>query len=175
MNRRVVLLAPLVVATAAGGGFWEMLKGLRSGTFNPRGVPSMLIGKPSPVFSLPGLNNHDLATGKPLLVNFFASWCVPCVEEHPVLMDLRQQGTPVWGIAYKDKPAATDQFIAQHGDPYQRLARDETGRASIEWGTTGVPESFLVDGEGIVRWHLAQPLSPETVDRELMPLWRKVS
>jgi cytochrome c biogenesis protein CcmG/thiol:disulfide interchange protein DsbE len=128
-----------------------------------------------PKFTLPGLTDNDLVTGKPLLVNFFASWCVPCVEEHPVLMDMKTQGTPIWGIAYKDKPAATDLFIDQHGDPYQRLARDETGRAAIEWGTTGVPESFLIDGQGIVRWHIALPLTPETVDRELMPLWRKVA
>jgi cytochrome c biogenesis protein CcmG/thiol:disulfide interchange protein DsbE len=175
MNRRILLLAPFGVALAAGGGFWEMLQGLRTGKFNPRGVPSMLIGKRVPAFDLPGFSDRDLVTGKPLLVNFFASWCVPCVEEHPVLMDLKQQGTPVWGIAYKDKPAATDALLAQRGDPYFRLARDEAGRAAIDWGITGVPESFLIDGQGIVRWHIALPLTPETVDQELMPLWRKVA
>jgi cytochrome c biogenesis protein CcmG/thiol:disulfide interchange protein DsbE len=175
MNRRVLLLAPLGVAVLAGGAFYEMLSGMKRGTFNPRGVPSPLIGKHVPSFTLPGFSDTDLVTGKPLLVNFFASWCVPCVEEHPVLMDLRQQGIPLWGIAYKDKPAATDTFIGRHGDPYFRMARDESGRVAIDWGTTGVPETFLIDGLGVIRWHIALPLTPDTVDRELMPLWRKVA
>ena len=94
----------------------------------------MLIGKPLPGFSLPGqppgqgFSSADvIAAGRPALVNFFASWCIPCVQEAPVLMTLKQQGTPIWGIAYKDKTDATRRVPAQNGDPYTRIARDEPG------------------------------------------------
>ena len=173
MNRRVLLLAPFAAVAAAGGGFLVMLKRETEGKFDPRGVPSMLIDKPVPAFDLaPGFASIDLR-GRPILVNFFASWCVPCVEEAPVLMDLRRQGVVLYGIAYKDKPAATAAFLARHGNPYAKLARDEPGRVAIDWGVTGVPETYLVDPGGIVRWRSVGPLTREAITVELQPLLRR--
>lgn len=175
MNRRLLLLAPFGVTVVAGAGFLAMLKREQDGTFDPRGVPSMLINKKVPPFSLPGdpgFASTDL-TGRPILVNFFASWCVPCVEEAPVLMDLKRAGVPLYGIAYKDKPAATAAFLAERGNPYARIARDEPGRVAIDWGVTGVPETYLIDPQGFVRWRYVGPLNAYAVDAQLQPMLRK--
>ena len=80
---------------------------------------------------------------------------------------------PIWGIAYKDRPDATDAFLARHGNPYVRLARDQPGRVAIDWGVTGVPETYLIDAEAIVRWRFAGPLAPDIVEHEVQPLLRK--
>ncbi len=174
MNRRLLLLAPLGIAAAGGAGFWAMLNGLRDGSFDPRGVPSMLVGRPLPEFVLPGFSSADIrAAGQPVLVNFFASWCVPCIAEAPVLMQLRRRDTAIWGIAYKDKPEATTAFLARNGNPYARMAVDAPGRVAIDFGVYGVPESYLVDRDGIVRWRWAGPLSEELVAGQLDPLLKR--
>jgi cytochrome c biogenesis protein CcmG/thiol:disulfide interchange protein DsbE len=165
MNRRLLLAAPLAAAGLAGIGFWSMLSGMRDGKFDPRGVPSMLIDKPLPDFTLPGFSSTDIrAAGRPVVINFFASWCVPCVEEAPTLLALARAGVALWGIAYKDKPAATDSFLARHGNPFARLARDEPGTVAIDWGVTGVPETYLIDRAGIVRWRFSGPLPAAAAD-----------
>ncbi len=159
MNRRILLAAPLGIAAIGGIAFWRMLSGMENGTFDPRGVPSMLIDKPMPDFSLQGFTAADVrAAGHPVVVNFFASWCAPCIDEAPTLMALKRGGVALWGIAYKDHPQATDSFLAHHGNPFARLARDEPGTVAIDWGVTGVPESYLVDKDGIVRWRFTGPL-----------------
>ena len=169
MNRRGLLLVPLAAAVAVGGGFFAMLRGLSRHTFDPREVPSPLVGKPVPPFKLDGLTDADLrGSTRPLLVNFFASWCAPCVEEAPVLMSLREAGTEIVGVAYKDKPADTDAFLARHGNPFARRTADQPGVVSIDWGVSGVPETFLVS-KGVVRWHFAGALTPEVVDGGLLP------
>jgi len=174
IRRRLLLLAPLGAAAAGGVGFWAMLGGLQDGTFDPRGVPSMLVGRPLPEFSLPGFSSADVrAAGRPVLINFFASWCVPCVAEAPMLLRLRQRDTAIWGIAYKDKPDASAAFLQRTGDPYARVARDEPGRVAIDFGVYGVPESYLVDRSGIVRWRWAGPLAEDVVAGQLEPLLRK--
>ena len=104
-----------------------------------------------------------LAEKKPVVINFFASWCVPCVEEAATLMALRQRGVPVWGIAYKDKDPQTALYLSRHGNPYARLAHDNEGRVAIDWGVTGVPETYLIDAQGIVRWRFVGPLPDEAV------------
>lgn len=179
LQRRLVLLGPLGLFVAGGGAFWALLQRMREGTYDPRGVPSMLIGKPLPTFSLPGqppsagFSAADVgAVGRPLLVNFFASWCVPCVEEAPTLMALKQQGVPIYGIAYKDKTDATASFLKQHGDPYARVARDDAGRTAIDFGLYGVPETYLIDKQGIVRWRWAGALSDDVTKQSLIPLLR---
>ncbi len=178
-RRRVLLLAPFGAAAACGVAFWAMLDGMQDGKFDPRGMPSALVGKKLPRFDLPGLAPHagfassDLAAPPgPVLVNFFASWCLPCVEEAPELMSLKQRGVPIWGIAYKDKPDATRGFLAQNGDAYARLATDQTGRVAIDFGVYGVPETYLVDKHGVVRWRWAGGISGRVVAQELNPLLR---
>jgi cytochrome c biogenesis protein CcmG/thiol:disulfide interchange protein DsbE len=182
LQRRALLLAPLGIAAVGGGAFWALLERMRAGTYDPHGVPSMLIGKPLPSFSLPGqqpnagFSSTDVtAGGRPAMVNFFASWCIPCVQEAPVLMTLKQQGLPLWGIAYKDKADATTEFLQQNGDPYLRIARDEPGRVAIDFGVYGVPESYLVDKAGIVRWRWAGGLSEDVVRDSLSPLLRSLA
>lgn len=177
IQRRLLLLAPLGAAAIGGTAFWTLLQRMSDGRYNPRGVPSVLIGKPLPGFTLPGqppgegFSSADvIATGRPTLINFFASWCIPCVQEAPVLMALKQQGTPIWGVAYKDKTAATAQFLKQNGDPYTRIARDEPGNVAIDFGLYGVPETYLVDRAGIVRWRWAGGLSEDVVRQSLAPL-----
>ena len=178
LGRRSLLLAPLATALAAGGAFAVMLQRMQQGEFDPREVSNPLLGKPVPDFALPPLDNGqgvaraNLAGGHPVLINFFASWCIPCRIEHPELMRLSQEGLALWGIAYKDKPDAARAFLARNGNPFARVAQDEPGRAAIEWGVTGVPETFLVDGAGIVRWRFPGPLTPEIVAGRLRPALR---
>lgn len=177
MNRRLLLLLPFGATVAAGAGFLGMLRREQAGKFDPRGVPSMLIGRKIPPFSLPGdpgFADADLA-GRPILVNFFASWCVPCIEEAPVLMALKQAGVPIYGIAYKDKPAATAAFLAERGNPYARIGRDDPGRVAIDWGVTGVPESYLIDRDGVARWRYVGPLPAEVASGELRQELRKLA
>ena len=181
-RRQVLLAAPLGAAAVAGAGFWAMLRGMQAGTFDPRGVPSPITGQPVPPFNLVaqppsaiGFGSADLGHGRPILLNFFASWCVPCAEEHPALVALAAAGMPIWAIAYKDSLDHAAAFIGQHGDPYQRIARDASGRTAIDFGLSGVPESFLIDGAGMVRWHWAGPLDDDTIERRLQPAWRAVA
>jgi cytochrome c biogenesis protein CcmG/thiol:disulfide interchange protein DsbE len=116
-----------------------------------------------------------LRAGRPILVNFFASWCVPCLIEAPTLMTLSKENVPIWGIAYKDKPTAALQFLASNGNPYQRLAMDLPGRVAIDWGVYGVPETYLIDRNGVVRWRQAGPITPDVLESELRPLLRSVA
>ncbi len=165
MNRRALLAVPLGAAVLGGGAFFAMLKGLEKGTFDPRGVPSQLIDKPLPEFLLPGFSRADVvAQKKPVVINFFASWCVPCLDEADTLMKLHQRGVNLWGIAYKDKAAQTTQFLQRHGNPYGRMAMDDKGLVGIDWGITGVPETYLIDANGIVRWRFVGPLPDGAVD-----------
>ena len=178
-RRRVLLLAPLGVAAVAGAGFFAVLGRMRAGRFDPHEVPSQLIDRPVPAFALPaqepgqGFASTDLRG--PVLLNFFASWCVPCVVEHPELMALSREGLAIWGVAYKDKPADAAQFIARRGNPYARIARDATGSVAIDFGVYGVPESYLIDRTGIVRWRNPGPLTPEIVDQRLRPALRAIA
>lgn len=182
IQRRTLLLAPLGAAAVGGTAFWMLLGRMSQGTYDPHSVPSMLIGKPLPEFSLPGrppgagFSSADIiASKRPALVNFFASWCIPCIQEAPVLMQLKRRGTPIWGIAYKDKPEHTADFLKQNGDPYTRIARDEPGTVAINFGLYGVPETYLVDGSGIVRWRWAGGLSDDVVSQYLDPLMQRLA
>ena len=186
-SRRLLFLLPLVLLAAAGAGFWAMLAGMQRGSFDPRGVPSALIGRPAPTFTLPalegsgkpGFSSEDLraaAREGPVLVNFFASWCIPCLVEHPHLMRLAAEGVPVFGINYRaggrDDPGAVE-WLRRHGDPYRRIGVDHGGRVAIDFGTYGVPETYLIDREGIIRWRMAGPITDQVLTDDLRPLLRR--
>lgn len=182
IQRRALLMAPLGVAAVGGTAFWLLLQRMSEGTYDPHGLPSMLIGKPLPKFSLPGqppsqgFSSADVvATGRPALVNFFASWCIPCEQEAPTLMTLKRQGVPIWGIAYKDKIDATSDFLHQNGDPYLHIGRDEPGTVAINFGLYGVPETYVIDKSGIVRWRWAGGLSDDIVHQSLAPLLQSLA
>ena len=146
-------------------------------TRDPREVPSPLIGKPAPAFALPGLGgtppqlaNADLA-GRPVLVNFFASWCAGCQVEHPYLMTLAKQGTvTLVGIDYKDADADLRQWLAARGNPYAPILVDLDGRAGIDFGVYGVPETFLIGADGRVLHKHVGALTPEAFERDFKPL-----
>ena len=146
--------------------------------YDPHAVPSPLIDRPMPRFDLAGpearLSGKTLA-GQVAIVNFFASWCVPCREEHPLLMRLaEEQHVPIYGIAYKDKPEATARLLAQMGNPYREIGLDENGRVGIDFGITGVPETFVIDKSGHIRRHYGVPLSAEKLRDDLEPLLREL-
>ncbi|MEI9987727.1 MAG: DsbE family thiol:disulfide interchange protein [Aliidongia sp.] len=143
---------------------------------DPSELPSAMIDKPAPEFKLPalfddkpGLAKADLG-GKPVLVNFFASWCVPCRQEHATLSGFAASGRiPVEGIAYKDDPEKSKRFLAELGDPYQRVGVDADGRTAIDFGVYGVPETYLVDAAGQIRYRWVGPLTPEALEQEILP------
>ncbi len=145
---------------------------------DPSKLPSALIGKPVPVFALPalegssqpGFSNADLGKGRVSLVNVFASWCVPCHQEHPFLMELAKDPRLVlFGINQKDKPENARRFLGKLGNPYQAVGTDSDGRASIEWGVYGVPETFVVTPDGRIAYKHVGPLTPESIRDKLMP------
>ena len=173
--RRMARLVPL----AAFAGIVALFAiGL---TLDPRKVPSVLIGKPVPGFSLPpvrgrslGLSTKDLK-GQVSLVNVFASWCVACREEHPLLMQISREGiVPVYGLNYKDQPADAAAWLDLRGDPYRRTGADLDGRVAIDWGVYGVPETFVVDAHGIIRYKQIGPITSEVWSRTLLPLIRSL-
>jgi len=181
LSRRAFLLVPVVAATAFATGSWLLLDRLQRSGDETRAPLSPLIGKELPIFRLPGqppslgFSSADvIAARRPVLLNFFASWCMPCAQEAPVLRTLKQQGVPVWGIAYKDATAATSEFLQNSGDPYACVARDEQGAAGNAFGLNGVPETFMVDKSGVVRWHWAGGLSEEVVQRSVAPLLQRL-
>jgi len=130
-------------------------------------VPSKLEGQKLPAFALPpavagkpGLASADLAKGSPRLVNIFASWCVPCVAEAPILLDLARRGVKIDAIAIRDKPDDVAAFLAEHGDPFARIGSDDRSQVQIALGSSGVPESFVIDGQGVIRAQHIGPIMP---------------
>jgi len=149
-------------------------------TLNPREVPSPLIGKPAPAFSLQTLAEPQKqfsvedAKGKVWLLNVWASWCTPCLEEHPIIEVLSKKGIPVYGLNYKDKEAAATAWLRRHGDPYILSVVDPTGRVGIDYGVYGTPETYLIDKQGVIRFKHVGPLNPQVVERTLLPLIAKL-
>jgi len=173
--RRLLFSLPVALFVVLAGYFGLALFSGR----DPHQLMPMLIDAPAPAFVLAGLDGQGLSrealAGQVTVVNFFASWCLPCRGEHPLLMRLaEQEHVPVYGIAYKDKPENTARFIAQLGDPYRSIGLDETGRTGIDFGITGVPETFVIDKTGRIRRHYNLPLTPEQLRDELLPLLREL-
>lgn len=167
----------LVFVPLAGFALIVALFVLRLGAGDASRLPSALIGKPVPAFALgpveglgkPGLAATDLKAGKVTVVNVFASWCGPCREEAPALLQLSQQGMPLVGIAYKDKPENTRRFLTDDGDPFKAVGADSTGRTGIDFGVYGVPETYVVDGKGIIQAKIVGPLTDDNIKDTLLP------
>jgi cytochrome c biogenesis protein CcmG/thiol:disulfide interchange protein DsbE len=170
-------LLPVAVFLALAALFYRGLSG------DPAEVPSVLINKPVPDFTLapvaalnlPGLASPDLRKGAITFVNVWASWCVPCRTEHPLLMELaKREDIRVVGINYKDDPENARRFLTTLGIPFAAVGSDPNGRASVDWGVYGVPESFLVDGEGVIRLKWIGPLTAEALKNEIIPKIEKI-
>ena len=174
--KRVFFLLPLAVFLIIVGYF---AISLRPG-HDIHELPSAMIEKPAPAFDLAGLGSSkalDLngLKGQPFIINFFASWCVPCRIEHPLLMRLAQQDhLPLYGIAYKDKPEDSSKLLATFGDPYRQIGVDRDGRVGLDFGVYGVPETYVIDATGIIRRRFVGPLTMEAVDKELLPLLKQL-
>jgi cytochrome c biogenesis protein CcmG/thiol:disulfide interchange protein DsbE len=177
-SRRWFVFVPVLIFLGLAGLF---AKGLL--TSDPSKIPTALKDRPAPEFTLPplagikignaevpGLSSADLRAGTVTLVNVWASWCGPCRQEHPILMQLAKDPTiTVVGINYKDKPANARKFLASLGNPYVRIGADEKGVSAIDWGVYGVPETFVIDGKGIIRHKLIGPITPKGLEGELLP------
>lgn len=169
------MLLPVAVFALVGG---FLAFGL---TRNPGTLPSVLIGKEAPQFALPplpgrdehGLSRADLG-GQPMLVNVFASWCVPCRIEHPVVTRLAERGVIVQGINYKDRPEDAKAWLAELGDPFRYIGSDRDGRTAIEWGVYGIPETFVVDRDGRIVYRQVGPMQPRDVEEKILPLLEKL-
>lgn len=177
-RRRFIVLAPLMVFGAMAAMFaFALTKG------DPSKLPSALIGKPAPTItltSIDGVNDGPRAT--PLLtqeglvlsditiVNFWASWCGPCVEEHPYLIELsRIPGVSVVGVNYKDLGANARRFLGRYGNPFAAIGADTTGRTAIEWGVYGMPETFILDRKGNIVFKHVGPITPTALRQTLLP------
>ena len=164
MSRALRFLPLAMLALVVVGLVWRLA--------NPAdtAVRSQLVGHAVPEFTaapvLPGregLTSTALAGGKPKLVNFFASWCVPCIVEAPVLMELKRRGVTIEGIAVRDAPQDVANFLRQHGDPFARIGGDPESKIQFAFGSAGVPESFVIDGRGVVRMQHVGPIAPGDV------------
>lgn len=168
--RRALFLLPLLCFAAVATWF---AFGLGR---DPSRIPSALVGKPAPAIALPPLEGVQrpafaLQPGRVAIVNFFASWCAPCKVEHPTLMRLAAEGRiAVHGISYKDAAADSARFLAQLGNPFETIGWDRDGRAAMEWGVYGVPETFVVGRDGTIRHRHVGALLDETVARVLAPM-----
>lgn len=177
-----VLLPLIVFAVVAGFFAWGLMKG------NPRYIPSVLIGKPAPAFDLPPLPGLKDAAGNQLpglstevlkapgmkMVNFFASWCTGCIQEHPFIMSLaKRKEFPIYGIAYKDPEDKSLAWLEKHGNPYSRVGVDRQGRTGIDFGVYGIPETFFIDGEGRIIYKFIGPLNATAWEKQVLPALAK--
>lgn len=183
-KRRFGALLPFAVFACLAALFFFALK-----AGDPSKLPSALIGKPVPAFDLPPLEMANKGTGanvtsaalgkgKPAIVHFFASWCAPCREEHPTVMalsdKLRAENPDVlfYGINYKDDASAARRFLGGYGDPYTQIGVDRSGRTAIDFGVYGVPETYVIAGDGTIAFRQAGPLNQEVVEAKILPLLR---
>lgn len=171
--RFLIPLAAFLVLT----GF--LFKGL---WMDPHTVPSPLIGKPAPAFRLTQVADptkvitRDDMLGKVWLLNVWSSWCVPCREEHPVLVDFSRTGVvPIYGLVYKDNRVDALKLLEQEGNPYTAALFDGDGRVAIDYGVYGAPETYVIDKTGTVRYKQIGPITPEVLHEKILPLVRKLN
>ncbi|HEY1779208.1 MAG TPA: DsbE family thiol:disulfide interchange protein [Roseiarcus sp.] len=174
--RRWLAYIPLAVFLALA---WLLFQRLGAG--DPASIPSVLIGQTAPPLNLPGLDGGprltgaDLRAGHVSVVNVFGSWCEPCHQEHPNLMtlaadpELKKKGVAIYGVAQKDSDENVRRFLGAKGDPYAKVGLDPDNRAGIDWGVYGVPETFIVRGDGKLTFKLVGPISADTLESEIKP------
>jgi cytochrome c biogenesis protein CcmG/thiol:disulfide interchange protein DsbE len=177
--RRLSLALPLLIFAVLAGLFWYALH-----AGDPSLLPSPLIGKHVPEFTLPGIEglssdgkevpgfaSTELAQGEPTIVNVFASWCVECQVEHPMLLALGQEpSVRLYGIDYKDGAASARRFLGRYGNPYARVGADVSGRTAIDFGVYGVPETYVVTGDGKIAYRHVGPLTEQAIKDKILPL-----
>lgn len=173
--KRFLMALPILMALGIGVFFYI---GLGK---DPKIVPSALIDKPAPEFELPALRGDGLGLaksdllGKVTIVNVFASWCIPCRAEHPYFMEAAKSGEfEIYGLNYKDKPEAALAWLRDLGDPYNRIGADQSGRVGIDWGVYGVPETFILDTEGRIRYKHVGPVTKGLMEETLLPFARSL-
>jgi cytochrome c biogenesis protein CcmG/thiol:disulfide interchange protein DsbE len=171
MSRWLRFLPLLVLVAFVGAVAWRLDRPVEEE------IRSQLIGHPVPSFALgpilpgkPGLNSADLAKGQPRMINVFASWCVPCIAEAPLLLELQRSGVTIDAIAIRDRPADVERFLARHGDPFRAVGSDPESKVQLALGSSGVPESFIVDGGGVIRYQHMGPVEPDDIP-ELLRQW----
>jgi len=172
MRRLLFVLPLLTLALMAGFFAWSLSSGR-----DPASIGSVVSGRPAPKLDLPALRPGDppltdaaLRTGKPVIVNFFASWCTPCLAEHPLFTRLAErEGATIIGIAWKNKRDDALPWLGRLGDPYRLAGLDLDGRTGLDWGLSGVPETYLIDGTGIVRRHFRGPITERDLNETILP------
>ncbi|MDR2244056.1 MAG: DsbE family thiol:disulfide interchange protein [Burkholderiales bacterium] len=175
MKKKLLLLIPLVVFFVLAG-FFVVGLGL-----NPKEIPSPLIGKPVPAFSLPDLNAPEKAVtpqdflGQVWLLNAWASWCVSCKTEHPSLARLaKTSDVSIIGMLYRDKPENGSEWLRRHGDPFTVSIADADGSVGIDFGVIGTPETFLIDKQGIIRYKQTGPINEEVLNKKIIPMIKEL-
>ncbi len=172
MRRLLFILPLLTLALMAGFFAWSLTSGR-----DPASIGSVVAGRPAPKLDLPALRpgeppltDADLRTGKPVIVNFFASWCTPCLAEHPLFTRLAErEGATIVGIAWKNKRDDALAWLKKLGDPFKRAGLDLDGKTGLDWGLSGVPETYLIDGDGIVRRHYRGPITERDLTETILP------
>lgn len=167
LNRFIPLIIFCVISIALYVGL----------SLNPSNIPSALINEPIPEFSLPEIGSENISFSSSdlakeegvILVNFYASWCVPCYVEHPFLMELKNRGYKIYGINFKDKARDANNFLKEQGSPYYKSAADQIGRVSIDWGVYGVPETYFIK-DGIIRYKHAGPILEMEFEDKIIPI-----
>lgn len=172
---RLKFLLPLAIFAVLAGFMWHGL------SLNPNAVPSPLVGKPAPSFQLTQLHqadqmiSRDSNLGKVWLLNVWASWCVSCRQEHPLLMQLARTGeVPIYGLNYKDERDEAIQWLQDFGDPYTMSAHDYDGRVGVDYGVYGVPETYVIDKQGVIRHKHTGPVTPQALQDTILPLVREL-
>lgn len=175
MLKNLKVFIPLILFAAIAFFLWRGL------SLNPSRVPSPFINKPVPVFSARNLHRPNFFItekefkGHVSLLNVFATWCMSCQAEHPVLMDIQRLGrVKIYGIDFKDERQKVLAWLANHGDPYEKVLHDPQGRLGINLGVYGTPETFVIDQQGIIRYKVIGPISPRTWHTKLQPLIQRL-
>ena len=178
--RRLTLFLPMAIFLTLVGFFFYRLVLIEKGN-TPNMIPSVMINRPVPVFALPSLitGKPPVASaalkGKVTLIDVFASWCVPCRVEHPLLASIKEAGIALVGINYKDRPEDALLWLEKLGNPYDAIASDRDGRVAIDFGVYGVPESYLIDKQGVIHFKQTGPLTPEDIRDRLLPLAKELN